>query len=186
MKLANGNHGIKVMTMLVPDLMADLIPSKSAAGVNLGEHFDMIQKKIGSIEWYDRDAKLAERLTSSSGWIGVTSRCGIPGGPYTIIRSLVYMDAVVCLEFEESSRLYRICVGNGYAGNFVGVRPGDRLRFLEESFDILFNDVDDEFLLVRDKKILDGISFLTDFRASLENVPEQVIQYISIHDWSLR
>lgn len=53
-------------------------------------------------------------------------------------------------------------------------------------FDILFNDMDDDFLLVKDEKILEGISFVTDYRASLEYAPEQAIQFISIHNWSLR
>jgi len=174
------------MTMFVPDLMADLVPSKSAAGFNLGGHFDIIQKEIGSVEWYEKDAKLSEKLASNSGWIGVVSKCGIPGGSYTAVRSLIYMDNVVCLEFEENLRLYRVYVGNGYVGNFIGVRPGDRLLSLEKDFDILFNDMDDEFLLVKDGKILEGICFLTDYRAPLENAPEQTIQFISIHDWFLR
>lgn len=53
-------------------------------------------------------------------------------------------------------------------------------------FDILFNDMDDDFLLVKDEKILEGISFVTDYRASLEHAPEQAIQFISIYNWSLR
>ncbi|AVK08560.1 hypothetical protein CSB93_1284 [Pseudomonas paraeruginosa] len=46
--------------------------------------------------------------------------------------------------------------------------------------------MDDDFLIVKDDSILAGISFLTDYRASLEDAPDQIIQYISIHDWSLR
>ncbi|CAI8864834.1 hypothetical protein EMIT0324P_20196 [Pseudomonas chlororaphis] len=50
----------------------------------------------------------------------------------------------------------------------------------------MFNDMDDDFLLEKNGEVLTGISFVTDYRASLEHAPEQVIQFISIHDWSLR
>jgi hypothetical protein len=51
---------------------------------------------------------------------------------------------------------------------------------------VVFNDADDDFLLKKEEGILTGISFVTDYRASLEDAPEQVIRFISIHDWSLR
>lgn len=56
----------------------------------------------------------------------------------------------------------------------------------KRGFSILFNDADDDFLLEKNGGILTGISFVTDYRASLEDAPEQVIKFISIHDWSLR
>lgn len=96
------------------------------------------------------------------------------------------MNEVVSLYFEGSEKLYRIAVGKEYRGGFQGVGVGDDIRCLEKSFNILFNDMDDDFLLERDGVILTGISFVTDYRASLEHAPEQTIQFISIHDWSLR
>lgn len=63
---------------------------------------------------------------------------------------------------------------------------GDDLRSLERGFDVLFNDADDVFLLRKGGGILTGVGFVTDYRASLEDAPEQVIKFISIHDWSLR
>jgi len=69
---------------------------------------------------------------------------------------------------------------------FCGVKPWDNIRSLESSFGLLFNDADDEFLLEREGGIQLGISFATDYRASLDRAPDQIIQHISIHDWSLR
>lgn len=175
------------MSIYKPDLIAELIPAKSAAGFEIGEDFDSILKRVGFVEWYNKDSKLDEKLSSNAGWIGVKSRCGLPGGPYKLVQSLIYMNYVICLEFEESLRLYRIDIGKGYGGSLFGVRPGDELRNLERAgFGILFNDMDDDFLLVKDESVLEGVSFLTDYRASLEDAPDQTIQYISIYDWSLR
>lgn len=186
MRVVSGKRGINSMTIFVPDLMAELTPSKCAAGFKVGECFDTVEELIGVVEWYDKDSTLDQRISSNIGWMGVVSKCGFPGGPYTIVKSLVYMNNVVSLEFEENLKLYRVCVGRGYGGSFAGVRPGDRLRSLEASFDIIFNDMDDDFLLEAGGKILEGVSFITDYRASLEHAPEQTIQFISIHDWSLR
>jgi hypothetical protein len=96
------------------------------------------------------------------------------------------MNEAVSLYFENSERLYRIAVGEGYHGKFNCVSVGDDLRRLERNFEILFNDADDDFLLKESGNILTGISFITDYRASLEDAPEQVIKFISIHDWSFR
>lgn len=174
------------MTIFIPDLMADLIPADSAAGFKIGERFDVIQNLIGPVEWCDKDSTLDQRLSANTGWIGVLSKYGFPGGPYSVVRSLVYMNDVICLEFEESSRLYRIDVGYGYEGSFYGVRPTDSITKLSEFFDVEFNSDEDEFLIGRSGEMLTGISFITDYRASLEHAPEQTIQFISIHDWSLR
>ncbi|WP_369986700.1 hypothetical protein [Pseudomonas xanthosomatis] len=167
--------------------MADLIPSQSAAGFEIGADLDSTLQKVGPILWYDKTPDLDETLSLSTGWIGLKTRHGLPGGPYTQAQSLVYMNNVVCLEFEDNLKLYKIDVGLGYEGCFLGIKPGNKLRSIEkEGLNILFNDMDDEFLLVRNERPIEGISFLTDYRTSLENAPDQTIHYISIHDWSLR
>lgn len=167
--------------------MADLIPSQSAAGFEIGADLDSVLKKVGPILWHEENSSLEEVLSMSTGWTGLKTRHGLPGGPYTQGQSLIYMNNVVCLEFEDSLKLYKIDVGLGYEGCFLGIKPGNKLQSIEkEGFSILFNDMDDEFLLARNQRPIEGISFLTDYRTSLENAPDQTIHCISIHDWSLR
>jgi hypothetical protein len=167
--------------------MADLIPSQSAAGFEIGADLYSVLQKVGPILWHAPPKNLDEILSLSTGWIGLKTRYGLPGGPYTQGQSLIYMNNVVRLEFEDSLKLYEIDVGLGYEGCFLGVKPGNELRSVEkEGFNILFNDMDDEFLLAVNENPVEGISFLTDYRTSLENAPDQTIHYISIHDWSLR
>jgi len=175
------------MSIYQPDLMADLVPAKSAAGFSIGEDLRSIQKKVGVVEWHKKDLHLEDKLLLNDGWIGVTSKCGIPGGAFTVNRSLIYMDDIISLEFEESFKLYRVDVGGGYMGNFCRVKVGDSVTDLNNAgFHLIFNDMDDNFLIEKDGRVVEGISFLTDYRASLESAAVQTIRYISIHDWSMR
>lgn len=77
-------------------------------------------------------------------------------------------------------------MGKGYLGSFRGVKPGGSILGLSKHYRIDFNCEDDEFIVFEGGSVLDGISFITDNRASLERAPEQEIQYISIHDWTFR
>jgi hypothetical protein len=171
------------MIFLLPDLDSDLVPGKAAAGFSLGDSFFEISDKVGQVEWYGPDVHVRDILLGNLGWVGVSRKVGF-GDKH--ILSYRYMNEVVSLYFEESKRLYRIAVGNGYRGGFHGVRPGDSISKLAKFFEIEFNSDDDDFLLISGGEDLLGISFVTDYRASLEDAPEQTIESISIHDWSLR
>lgn len=63
---------------------------------------------------------------------------------------------------------------------------GDDLLRLEKDFELDFNDVDDEFLILQSGDYVGGISFITDYRASLMHAPDQTIERISVHNWELR
>ncbi|MDD2050679.1 hypothetical protein [Pseudomonas putida] len=171
------------MRNLFPDLYSDLVPGISAAGFSLGESFSSVSKKVGVVEWYGPEVTVRDILLKNNSWIGVKRRIGFGS---ELLLSYRFMSEAVSLYFESSGRLYRIAVGEGYYGKFNGVSIGDDLRSLEREFEVLFNDADDDFLLREGGSILTGISFITDYRASLEDAPEQVIKFISIHDWSLR
>ncbi|MBI6669907.1 hypothetical protein B1F73_26315 [Pseudomonas syringae] len=171
------------MKNLFPDLYSDLVPGMSAAGFSLGESFFNISEKIGVAEWYGPEVPVRDILLQNKSWVGIKRKIGFGD---ELLFSYRFMNEVVSLYFENSGRLYRIAVGEGYRGKFSSVGVGDDLRSLERGFDVLFNDADDDFLLRKDGKILSGVSFVTDYRASLEDAPEQVIKFISIHDWSLR
>ena len=175
------------MSIHQPDLMADLVPAKSVAGFSIGEDLRSIQKKIGVVEWHEKDFHLEDKLLLNDGWIGVTSKCGIPGGAFTVIRSLIYKNDIISLEFEESLKLYRVDVGDGYMGSFCGVKVGDSITDLNNAgFHLTFNDMDDDFLIEKGGEVVEGISFLTNYRAALESAAVQTIRYISVHDWSMR
>ncbi|WP_057416910.1 hypothetical protein [Pseudomonas syringae group genomosp. 3] len=171
------------MRNLFPDLYPDLVPGRSAAGFSLGESFSDVSDKVGEVDWYGPDVPVRDILLKNSSWIGVERRIGFGN---EILLSYRFMNEAVSLHFEHTGKLYRIAVGDGYRGEFNSVSVGDDLRKLEREFDVLFNDADDDFILKKSGRILTGISFVTNYRASLEDAPAQVIRFISIHDWSLR
>ncbi|WP_460418610.1 hypothetical protein [Pseudomonas sp. microsymbiont 2] len=171
------------MKSLFPDLSSDLVPGTSAAGFSLGESFSDISEKVGVVDWYGPEVPVRDILLRNHAWIGVERKIGF-GNEFLL--SYRFMNEAVSLYFESSRRLYRVAVGEGYCGSFNGVGVGGNLRDLEKEFEVLFNDADDDFLLKKGESILTGISFVTDYRASLEDAPEQVVRFISIHDWSLR
>jgi len=171
------------MKKLIPDLDADLVPGVCAAGFTIGESLVDIEAKIGAVERYGPGVPIRDALLRSNGWIAVERRVGF-GEEF--IFSYRYMNELVSLYFEGRKVLYRVAVGKGYQGSYFGVRPGDSISKLSKLFDVDFNSDEDEFLVVKDNKDVLGVSFVTDYRASLEHAPEQTIQFISIHDWSLR
>lgn len=182
MRVGNGRDGID-MVNIFPDLYADLIPGKSAAGFSLGQSLLDVSTKIGEVEWFGPAVSVRDILLKNKSWIGIKRKIGFGD---EVLLSYRFMNEAVSLYFESSGRLYRIAVGGGYRGRFDGVCIGDDLRVVEESYEILFNEEDDDFLLKRNGSILMGMSFVTNHRAPLEEVSEQIIEFISIHDWSLR
>jgi hypothetical protein len=174
------------MVMLVPDLEALIVPGLSAAGFSLGESFNSVQGKIGSVDWYEPSSCLDDVLLSSMGWVGVRSKVGTAIGLDKIVESFVYRNDLVSLDFGDAKKLYRIVIGKGYRGRFKSVAPGDGLELLKGIYELDFNDMDDDFLIIESGKYVEGISFITDYRASLEHAPDQRIEYISVHNWSFR
>ena len=171
------------MRNLFPDLCSDLVPGISAAGFSLGESFYSVSEKIGVVEWCGPDVTIRDILVKNNSWIGIQRRIGFGN---ELLLSYRFKNEMVSLYFEDGRRLYRISVGEGYRGTFNGVSVGRDLRSLEKEFDILFNDADDDFLLRKNGEVLTGISLVTGHRASLEDAPEQLVKFISIHDWTLR
>lgn len=174
------------MAMLVPDLEAEIVPGLSAAGFSLGECFNSVQRKIGSVNWYEPNSCFDDILLGNTGWVGVRSKAGTAIGLDKVVESFVYRNNLVSLDFGDTHRLYRVVIGKGYLGRFKSFAPGDGLDLLEGIYELDFNDMDDDFLIIESGKYVEGISFITDYRAPLEHEPDQKIEYISVHNWSLR
>lgn len=169
--------------MKFPDLFDTLVPGERAAGFFIGQSMSEVEHQLGTVEWIGQNEPLRDVLATNEGWIGTSRRVGFSD---RFLMTYRYGNDVVSLFFESRKLLYRIAVGVGYLGRFRGVGPGDDIMKLSRIFQVEFNSAEDEFLIAEDGKDVTGISFLTDYRASLEHAPVQTIQYISIHDWSLR
>ena len=166
-----------------PDMDADLNPEVSAAGFQLGVTLSSVMELIGPVVWYEDSSEIHEVLDKNSGWIGVKRKLGRQG---TDAVNLTFKNSCVQLVFDQRETLYQIVVGGEYAGAFAGVRVGDDLLALQADFEIDFNDMDDEFLILDQGGYISGISFVTDYRASLLHAPNQIIKRISVHNWKFR
>lgn len=174
------------MSAYYPDLDAKLIPGVSAAGFRLGESISEVVRRVGGVSWYVSDSSANELLAKNNCWIGLRLECGSAIGLDEMVLSYVYLNELVSLYFEKSEILYRISVGKGYRGSCYGLIPGCKFVSTDLSSDFLFNSMDDDFLFLKDGDVVEGVSFVTDYRASLEDAPDQTLKFISIHDWSLR
>jgi hypothetical protein len=58
--------GVSFMSIFFPNLMEELVPGKSAAGFEIGESLCSVQKRIGLVEWYEKNSMLSERLASNN------------------------------------------------------------------------------------------------------------------------
>lgn len=178
--------GVNHKMPLAPDLDAEVKPGSTAAGFALGGDFYEIQERFGQVEWCDADASLEQVLLRNKEWIGVVSKVGSALGGNKTVQSFVYKNSLVTLEFGDAIMLFRIILGRGYRGKFGSVVPGDDVSLLSKELQLDFNDMDDEFLLIKDGRYVEGISVLTDCRVSLDHRSDQRIEYISVHNWSLR
>ncbi|MBM0142361.1 hypothetical protein ACKUFS_21430 [Pseudomonas cannabina] len=167
------------------DLDADLAPGTSAAGLELGSSLYEILKKIGTVTWHDSKSTTYELLENNAGWLGIREELRFKDhGDF--VSYLFFKNRLLMLAFINGKSLYNINVGKGYSGNFQGIRPGSDLQSINPPLSVEFNEFDDDFLILNGETIIEGISLLTDHRASLEHAPQQKIEYISIHNWSIR
>lgn len=180
-----------------PDLMAEITPKKGAAGFILGSSIKDIVKKIGRVNWYESNVNIYNKCLQNHGWIGSVyyqSNIGKPyhkgmhSSEYNILKTLIYKNNLIRLSFNKTGKLYVISLGLGYGKSFYNAKPGDNIKLLEKYFKIYFDNQDDVFYLYKESNndLIPGICFSTNYRASLEEAPEQIIEFISIHDWSLQ
>jgi hypothetical protein len=157
------------------DLTQSLPAGSPAFGFNLGESFEAILKII------DLSIQINESgdqpfLQHNNAWKFNRYSYGLDGDFYDVLS---YKNDALQLVFH-SEILTEIILGRGYKGDFLGIRIGNQLPEKIERYDVFFNDQQDEFLLRNENGFLEGISFGTNCRSSLENVPFQIIEKIRL------
>ena len=163
------------------NLRADLIPGKSAAGFFIGQRIDDVKASIGEVKiWQKMDGRsLSAVLAESSGWV---SR----GYENLDIEELIFGDRVIRMQFNRGGVLYNFFIGAGYEGAVWGaVRIGEELSAVQRWCDLKYDQGDDMHYPVSDDAEFQGIAFGAE-DCPLEESPDQVIDMVSIHDWSLQ
>jgi hypothetical protein len=158
------------------DLISPPKPGISASSFTLNDTIDDILLAIGDANVITHDSGVGEHLENHAEWVRKRHSLGFDGSFY---ETLVYKKGSIELQFQ-SGVLTDIILGSGYMGNFLGLHIGDQLPKSIQSYDIIFNDQQDEFLFKEGDAFLNGISIGTDYRSSLENAPLQLVQKIRV------
>lgn len=158
------------------DLTSPPKPGVSASNFTLNDTIDSILLALNDAEVIVNDFSKSECLENDSEWIRKRHSLGFDGSFY---ESLVYKNGCIELQFH-SGILTDIILGRGYMGNFLGLHIGDQLPKSLQSYEVIFNDQQDEFIFMKDGTFLNGISIGTDYRSSLENAPLQLVQKIRV------
>lgn len=164
------------MNMITPNLDADIIPLKSAAGIDIGLSFDEFLKyskhKLVNDEEYNNPS-------STKGLWYVVHHKGISsvGKEFDSYSCRWNNDVILRFDGTPKKTLYGIIVSGDYKGSlFDELRIGDRLDKLLYKYDLDFY-ADGHFLVYKDNPDdAVPIEIGTDYLASYEDVPNQIIQ----------
>ncbi len=163
------------------DLNADILPGVGAAGFMIGcslDDLDCVLNNVKAIEKSDI-SDINKLLRSSKGVLHIVDNLS---GESTIY----FGNDVVRLKFTSEKKLYCINLFEGYLGSFVGfIHVGEMLAKVLSVFPIYF-DENDEINYPDDESGAEvtGIGFYSTDE-SLDDNSGQIINGISIHDWSL-
>lgn len=171
------------MKKFIPHLNADIIPLKSAAGIDIGLSFDEFLKhaphKLVDNEEYNK-------LSNTQGLWYVIHHKGTNslGKEFDAYACRWNNDVVLQFDGKPTKILYGIIVSDNYKGSlFNELRINDRLDKLSSQYDLEFY-ADGHFLIDKeDADIYVPIEIGTDYLASYEDVPNQIIRlfYVIMH-----
>jgi hypothetical protein len=163
------------------NLHSDIIPGKSAAGLDLGINFSEINDLITNpIQWKREDGQVQSVILNESGWIFVPTRTNnaSPDSPLTNGR-YYYNFGSIELNFNSSGDLVLIALSNKYQGLFLNsIGIGDKLAKVEDFFKLTYDDIEELHYPSVNSEI-SGIIFQAE-ECSLEESPNQDIYRIIV------
>ena len=168
--------------MIVFDLNGELIPSKQAAGFEIGTSLQIIMSKFESNSiTYFNGSNLNDALVNNDKFL--IKKNSLPSDSAN--TTTFHKNDVVRLVFNGFGKLFCIFVFNDYFGKFKNnIAIGTKLINVTK-FSKLYYDEGHEmhYMLDNNEDIIPGISFVSE-EESIENSPNQVISSFCIHDWS--
>lgn len=166
----------------IPNLNADIVIAKGAAGFEIGENFKDVISSICTYSTWSPGSSISLEIAihNCSGWL---LALGLTNDQEK--RFLSYK-GIVDLKFNSSGVLYEISVAKGYAGSLWG-RVGIGMNFflLKNEFLTIYDEGDEMYYLEsKEGNVIPGIAFYVD-DYSLNGESSQLISIISIHNWEL-
>lgn len=131
------------------DLVAEIVPGKSAAGFSLGMlrvdfEVEIADAVVG--RWTDASLQIQEAVQRAAGWLYVSGQqMGMSGSDFW--GAYYFGRGAVKLEFNQFGELVLIEVAEGYGGRLsVGIGVGDYLDKWSGVFGIEYDDVEDLYI----------------------------------------
>jgi hypothetical protein len=163
------------------DLSAEITPGKSGAGFDIGSSLSDLNELLAYAVKMDTSQvqNLRKLLAASEGFVVITDNS-------TGEKTVYYGDDIVRLKFNSKGMLYCMYLFEGYKGlfnNCIGI--GSKLIDVTKIFPIYYDDHDE--MHYPDDECGASVSGIAFYGAeeSIDDDPEQVINGISVHDWSL-
>jgi hypothetical protein len=166
------------------DVDAPIVPGESAAGFRIGQSFEEVRALLGPIPaWEPANGRgpihLHADVANTPGWISFDDRSA------SGLEFLHYGRGMLSLVVDSGGRIAQVTVGAGYRGLAwqdvgVGMRLDRVLRWTGLEY-----DTSDEMHYPDGASAIEGIGFVA-CRESLEQAPDQLIEQISIYDFSFK
>lgn len=166
------------------DIDASILPGISAAGFSLGSGFEEILADLPNPLRWNRSLglSLSNCVADCPGWVSASLNEITSGGRSG--EALYFGNGKVAMSFNAAGILYNISVFEGYRGLLWGaIKVGDPLSKVLETCG-LFYDAGDEMHYPTGEQV-NGLAFIAE-ADPIEDLPDQRIDGISVHDWKLQ
>lgn len=171
-------NGLRLTEMIKVNNCAEIVPGKGAAGFALGASINEVKASIGNLDgWQSNNGvTLYEAIRSESGWLAYVRENGE--------EVLYFGNGMIELHFSAEGVLFNIFLSDGYAGTLWGdVKVGSLLSMAQQHYQLEYDEGDEMHYPAEDCAVT-GVSFYAD-ESPLDEVPDQIISGISVHDWSI-
>ena len=164
------------------DLQASIIPGSSAAGYRLGQVFAEVVTQLGTVPIWSREQPLSVAIDGSTGWLQVP--LSLLTGGANEGSALLFSHGTVKLNFAPTGALYEIVLAKNYAGTLLGgVGIGSMLSQAQHCMTLEYDGGDEMYYSA--EKENGGVAFYAG-EETYDRDESQIIQIISVHDWSMK
>jgi hypothetical protein len=173
-----GKSMISEKTNLAPDIEAEILPGRCAAGFKLGDRLSQEgQDFLNAKEWNPPiDGQLVYGLSINQGWLKYPYQVKIRDARPLEIIEYFYGNDIVRLHFRDGV-LVTITVGDGYLGMFNSIAVGTNVDALNVIGKLSYDDIEEVYFFLNDE--MKGIAFQLDEDSNVVGIiiHDESIQY---------
>jgi hypothetical protein len=168
------NNNVKI-----PNLYADIIPGKSAAGFEIGVNIaDLSEIVSNATPWRKEFGSIDQGVRQTPGWFYFSNQLCDDGSP-NFGDDYYFGYGAVKLHFSTEGALDWIQLDEGYQGVLFGsIKIGDKLTDVLKYVELEYDDVEELHIPITGSDI-DGLLFFAE-ENTLEISPDQIIYRIFV------